>query len=425
MAKSLILEATDAWNGLASFRSERERNKNYTYGRQWEDMITIDGMEIRERDYISSQGQIPLQNNLIRRIVRNVMGVFRRRLGEKMEDWSGAPRRLAADNTLYELFSRGMEEFLISGMVVAKCRIGKRGMKHGVWCEGVSPGSFFFDANTRDSSGADANIVGQLHDVSLTDFCDAFVKTEKDYDNALKLFEQSTVRSAGETLRMAELWRREKRPMRYKHLWRLADVWRYYFLTPDGTVVSSGDSPYPHGCHPYIFKAYPFIDGEIHSFVGDMLDQQRYTNRLITMYDWVTRASAKGVLLIPQGAIDEDSIDDVVAQWGKLNGVIIYQHQDGVPEPHQVVTQGSHFAISELLDIQLKMLEDVSGVNGALQGNVENGKISGALYSQQTENAITSLSDIMDTYMVFIQETIDKTTSLMQIKGANFVEERK
>ena len=45
-----------------------------------------------------------------------------------------------------------------------------------------------------------------------------------------------------------------------------------------------------------MFKAYPFIDGEIHSFVADVIDQQRYTNRLITLNDWVIRASAKGVL---------------------------------------------------------------------------------------------------------------------------------
>ena len=425
MAKSLISEAVEAWSGLADFRTERERNKNYTYGRQWEDKILVGNTFIRERDYITAQGQIPLQNNLIRRIVRNVMGVFRRRLAETMEDWSGAARRLAADNSLYELFSRCMEEFLISGMVVAKCRKGKCGMKEGVWCEGISPSSFFFDSNTRDSSGKDANAVGQLHDVSLTDFCDAFVRTEKEYESALRLFGEAGAKGQGETLRVVELWRREKRPIRHKHLWRLRDVWRYYFLTSDGMVVRSGDSPYPHGSHPYIFKAYPFIDGEIHSFVGDMLDQQRYTNRLITMYDWVTRASAKGVLLIPEGAIDGKYIEDVAAQWGKLNGVIVYRHQDGVPEPHQVITQGSHFAISELLDIQLKMLEDVSGVNGALQGNVDNGKISGTLYSQQTENAMTSLSDIMDTFMVFIKEAMDKTTSLMQINETNFVEERK
>ncbi len=118
--------------------------------------------------------------------------------------------------------------------------------------------------------------------------------------------------------------------------WHIADVWRYYFIDSEGRILSSGDSPLPDGGHPFVFKCYPFLDGEIHSFVADIIDQQRYTNRLITMYDWIMRASAKGVLLMPEGAVDPENMQNVVDQWSRFNGVIVYRPRPGYPDPKQV-----------------------------------------------------------------------------------------
>ena len=50
-----------------------------TYGDQWGDTIDVDGERMREEEYIRSQGNVPLKNNMIRRLVRNVLGVFRNR----------------------------------------------------------------------------------------------------------------------------------------------------------------------------------------------------------------------------------------------------------------------------------------------------------------------------------------------------------
>jgi hypothetical protein len=185
--------------------------------------------------------------------------------------------------------------------------------------------------------------------------------------------------------------------------WMLDDEWRYAFLAPTGHVIRAGKSPYQHGSHPYVFKAYPYIDGEIHSFVADIIDQQKYTNRLISMYDWILRASAKGVLLFPEGSLPEGvSIDDIAEEWSRFNGVIVFRPRTGVPLPQQISSKATDIGITDLLNIQLQMMEDVSGINGALQGKLENGSMSGTLYDQQTRNAMTALNDLLRSFEDFV-----------------------
>lgn len=424
-------EARECWEQLSTFRKKRNRCRDYTYGRQWNDLIEVDGKMITEYEYILSEGNVPLKNNLIRRIVRNVLGVFRSKLDlkgykEVAEVWDR--------NSMRELFSRTMEEFLISGMAVHRKRLSK---KEGIITEMVSPDSFFFNTDSRDVRGSDLRIIGQIHNVDIGDWCRSFVKSRDDYRNAMQLFDKGKRK-----LRVTEVWRREPAERYVVHLrerglvrkvreeelryypkkayprkWVMEEVWRYYFLSDDGQVLLEGDSPYLHGSHPYVMKCYPFLDGEIHSFVGDMIDQQRYTNRLITLYDWVIRASAKGVLLLPESAVSSGNYQTVANQWSRFNGVIVYKPKAGDPEPKQVSGNMGNLGISELLEIQLKMMEDVSGVNGILQGNTSGGNVSGALYNSQTTNALYSLADIMETYQVFIKDCAAMDRKLLVQRG--------
>lgn len=73
----LIDRAAAAWTGWERFREERRRNKRYTFGDQWCDTITVDGESMTEERWIEKQGCVPLKNNMIRRLVRSVVGVFR------------------------------------------------------------------------------------------------------------------------------------------------------------------------------------------------------------------------------------------------------------------------------------------------------------------------------------------------------------
>lgn len=422
----LIKQARECYESLSEFRRKRNRCLDYTYGRQWNDIIEVDGRRMTEYEYIIREGNVPLKNNLIRRIVRNVIGVFRSKLPEMMKIYDNPElKKISESNRLEELYSRSMEEFLISGMVVHRKNLTNNSGKPEVKTRIVSPGSFFFNTDSNDLRGEDLFLVGQIHKVNFQDWCAAFVSDRDSFQKARKIFENS-----GKTVNVTEVWRREmtdgylvhdRKKGCIRHIsgkeskdgyassrWEMKEKWRYYFLTDDGAVLKEGDSPYRHGRHPYVFKCYPFLDGEIQSFVNDMIDQQRYTNRLITLYDWVIRASAKGVLLLPEGAVEPENLQSVADQWGRFNGVILYKADPANPEPKQISGNLSNLGISELLEIQLKMLEDVSGVNGILQGNTSGGNVSGELYNSQTANAMFSLSDILETFGVFIKDCCEK-----------------
>ena len=76
-AQEILIEAQNYYNAMYRFRKDRERNKRYSYGDQWGDVVCVNGKKMTEEQYILSQGNIPLKTNLIRRLVRNVIGVYR------------------------------------------------------------------------------------------------------------------------------------------------------------------------------------------------------------------------------------------------------------------------------------------------------------------------------------------------------------
>ena len=475
---SLLNSAAAHWAAMEQFRSRRERAKRYCYGRQWDDIVEVDGRKMSEEEYIRSQGNIPLKNNLIRRLVRSVLGVFRNQYSypsagdlhldpESAEDAALYNRMvLNADfNRSAELHARTMEEFLISGLAVHRKSTSPLTLLQipdrtagSLRSDYVSPESFFVDSAARDFRGWDIRIIGQIHELDFASVCAAFVRNEEDLQRLREIYLISSDYSPAEIhpsaggfgdfnstslrnflspstpgmLRVIEVWTRTSLP-RYRVHNRLSgeifkieaadksfyesreglsfsmimdDVWHYHYLSPGGDILATGLSPIPGGGHPYVWKGYPFIDGEIHSFVSDVIDQQRHTNRLITLYDWVLRSTAKGVLLFPESALPEGvEIDDISDQWSRFNGVILFRPKAGVALPQQVTGNASNVGITDLLNIQLRMFEDVSGVSSALEGKLSSGSVSGTLYDRQTRQAMIALLDILESYNSFIRES--------------------
>ena len=494
-AFDILMEAQYYWNQMEDFRKDRERNKRYTYGFQWDDMICVDGKSMTEEEYIKSQGNVPLKNNLIRRLVRSVLGVYRsqskeptctardrdeQKLGETMSTILQCNMQL---NRMPDVYARSMEEFLISGFIVHRKSYGWRNGKEDCWTDYVQPNNFFIDNNMRDFRGWDVSVLGEVHDISFGQLCEQFASSPQEYRELRDIYKWAARKDYIATYaerfgysrlenydflftsepgrcRVIEIWRKEQKP-RYrchdyqngdifkideadyaqvvlaeneermrmakevgmpeeevpliKATWFVDDYWYFYYLSPFGDILREGETPYEHGSHPYVFKAYPFIDSEIHSFVADVIDQQRYTNRLITLYDWIMRASAKGVLMMPEDSLpDGMSIDDIAESWTEFNGVIVYRPSKSGKVPEQVANNSTNIGIAELLNIQLKFFEDISGVTGALQGKPGYSGESASHYNQQTENATKSLLDLLECFSCFVVDGAYKDVKNMQ-----------
>ena len=103
--------ALDAWRAGAAFRRRRSRYKDYTYGRQWSDM-TVDarGLPVTEAEQAENTGFRPMSNNLIRQLVKCVIGNFRMSLREADPAMVAAAvdGETAARNALTEIDCRMM-----------------------------------------------------------------------------------------------------------------------------------------------------------------------------------------------------------------------------------------------------------------------------------------------------------------------------
>ena len=197
--------------------------------------------------------------------------------------------------------------------------------------------------------------------------------------------------------------------------WFIDMYWYFYYLTPSGHVLLEGETPYWHKSHPFSFKIYPFYNSRVYPFVSDFIDQQRYINRLIMLQDFMVRASAKGVLMFPEELIpDNKTRDDVLGEWVKYNGVIFFKSKPNVPMPQQIVGNTTQLGLSDMLAIQLKLLDDISGVQGALQGRTPSSGTPASLYAQETQNAASTLTDLLESFKSMLEGRDWKIVKLIQ-----------
>lgn len=497
----LLYRAQRCYDDMRQARIDYLRCKDFTYGEQWNDLITFEEngskVTMSEKDYMMKQGIMPLTNNLIRRTIRNIVGVYRNQ--DKEETCAARDRKeqqygevlstlLTTNNQANQMkqkSSRGLESALQSGFGCFKHTVGWKNHKFDCWTSNVSLLDFFCDNNVKDGDGDDFRLIGELHSISFQELCASFAKSTEDIkklkaeyidrsNKQLEYYLQNQYRRFGQKLdernfsffvpddpnlcRVIEVWTKESRERYHcwdkatgdmydidvkdfpilvtavnaariaegiaagmipenvalvecdpKKDWFIDEYWYYRFLTPSGHTLQEGETPYAHGEHPYSVFLYPFVDGELHPYVKDVIPQQKLINRSITMNDWIDRCSAKGVLLYPEGAFDGQDEEDVARAWSSPNGVLPYKYKAGVPEPHQVSANATTPARAEMLNIQLKMFEDESGVNGALQGKPGYSTTSGTLYAQQTQNATISISDLIMSWDAFLIRGAYKT----------------
>ncbi len=458
--QAILYNAYKAWCQAAQLRNRRLRNKRFTYGDQWSDTVqTTSGATLSEYELFLKSGTAPQTNNLIRQMVKTIVGRYRTEYINSSQPASKNVAMVHRDNQLDELDSRALEEFLISGTAVQRIDPCFNLWKRHVKVTNVDLNHFFINA-FNDPMVRDCEMVGQLHDLDLPQLikCVAqgsrskarWIRSVYSNNSQDRMLEFSHAIGAdshqgtgfwrpdnASKCRAIEVWTLENREVTLCHDRATAQVsilpatarvkntstittrydivttWHSRWFAPSGELLAEWDSPWAHGSHPFAIKFYPLTDGEVHSFVEDIIDQQKAVNQIITLINNIMMASAKGVLLFPETALpDGFTWEDIRRVWRDCNGILPYNPDYGNNKPEQISVNNTNIGAYEMVKLQMQLLEEISGVTGALQGkNTVKGN-SATLYQNETANAVIALSDIFGTFTNFRQNRDSKIANL-------------
>lgn len=345
--------------------------------------------------------------------------------------------------------------------------------------EPVNINRLFFNSDVEDPRLFDLNFIGQMHDYTLDEIITSFASDSDDERLLKELFSSfvgfdTPTNKVGESnsdginfytpssltkFRVYEIWQREGRWVNYVHdpldasqeitemsrkeidainavrietakkvggtgdevpLIEFFEKYEYYwsvkFINSQGYTLRKMNSPFTHESHPYALAVMPMIDGEFHSYIADLIDMQRYINRLIVMIDFVMGSSAKGVLMIPEDCIpDGYTADDFAQEYIKTNGVIVYRPNNKGNVPMQITTNSTPSSAWNMLQTQLGLIEKVSGVSEVMQGRGVSSSTPASLYAQQVSNSQLNFRVVFETFSAFTRERDEKLLkTLMQ-----------
>lgn len=510
-AIDILYDAKACYEKLEPLREERRRSGRYLFGKHWSDLIMDpDNMNrmITEEEHIKSRGKVPLVHNMIHQIVVSVIGQFRSSETEGIvtvrdseESSLGEMVSIALQyvnqlNQKWQLDSEALLEMLVSGVAFQKIKydiIPTKGTYDG-YLENVNTARMFWNIDMEDSRGWDVKMIGQVHDLSISDILAAFSNGSR--KRAIELRElyklQGTVKSArfdkydfltpydGRSCRVLEIWTKEskeqlycidyltgdtiwmdvdkeqsilrenaRRIMEYQkkgiaeedallitYTWKIRQYFYYRFMSPSGHVIKEGMTPYWHGSHPYEFKFHNRFDGKPHSFVADLIDENRLINRMLTQHDFTMATNAKNTLFVDKSALGGMSPEQLGDDYSKVGSVIALDPGAGksIKDIYSIAeNSASNDGTSEVVARSLQFMDSISGVHSAQRGGEAKAGTAAALYAQQVQQSAINLVDLFETFKGLREATDMKMIQIIQqyytqkrfinIAGANYSKE--
>lgn len=165
--------------------------------------------------------------------------------------------------------------------------------------------------------------------------------------------------------------------------------WYCQFLTPEGVCLLEMESPYEHQQHPYTFSSMPIIDGVSKPMFSDLIEMQRNINRQRTMLDMLIASSAKNTLFIPEDALEGHTLEEYADEIMKINGVIRFKPKPGINALPQFLQRNAvNIGIFDVLNFDMQQIQQISGLSGAIQGQVAKSNMPASLYAQQAQNTM-------------------------------------
>lgn len=458
--KDLMNLVRRVWDDGAPLRATRRRLKAFAYGRQWDDTtVTPDGRRLSEGQRAVEEGRLPVTNNIIRRMIKSIIGHYSHLTAAETQSSTEETPRVGF-SPLCERDARALEELLISG-----CAIQYVDARSGE-IENVSPERFIFRRFHR-SDASDCTLIGLLRDIPLDEvllrYSGRSPQRAAEIKEAYRLSDSrkfpfpmlssvtatdlSTPSLPG-TVRVIEVWERRAVELLRIHdpltaEYTVADIsrsdtiarinrrrsrkgqpalsvsydlsraWVCSLLTPDGLVLDSYTAP----AHPFAVRFYPMIDGEVHSAVEDVVDQQKLVNRLVSTLDQIIASSAKGVLLYPADQLpDGFTWRDVRRIWSNPSGILPFKRTSHTLTPHQVSTAGNSSGATDLLRTQLQLFDEISGATATSRSRLSPNSGEGLLRAE-LENALISMLDILNSFHEFIRARDNKCADVSSLKS--------
>ncbi len=193
--------------------------------------------------------------------------------------------------------------------------------------------------------------------------------------------------------------------------------WYYRYMSPNGDILQEGRSPYWHGEHNYVLHLYPLVQGRLGNFVEQFIDQQRAINRTAMLIDFIRGTSSKGVLVVDDDAFESMSREEVIDEYVRYNGVLFVKLKPGQSIDGVVRQYNSGAAVAgdfELLNLQLRLINEISGVNSAMQGQSPRSGTPASLYAQQVQNSSLNLKGLFDAFRTFRRRRDGKVMKTLQ-----------
>ena len=218
--------------------------------------------------------------------------------------------------------------------------------------------------------------------------------------------------------------------------WFVREFWYFRYLTPTGRCISEGESPFEHGSHPFTIGAYPLLNGEIYSPAEELIDIQRGINRRLSQIDFLIQNSAKGVLMCPVDAVPDDmSYKQFAQEYTRNGGVLFYKAKAGIDMPKQITSASVSAGELEVVKLYMQLNDEISGINGALQGQKPTSNTPASRYAQEAQNSSINIEDFIGWFNSCVRDSNYKMMQVMQqfyddkryipIVGKTFSEESK
>ena len=191
--------------------------------------------------------------------------------------------------------------------------------------------------------------------------------------------------------------------------------WMYYHLSPWGHILWQAENPYQHNSHCYVAKFYPLFQGQVHGLTYDLIDMQRMVNRMVIDLLFSMSAAQKGVLIIDEDSIPDDwDFEDIAEEWTKYRGVIKLKLKNGQQVPQQLAGHQVNIGQFEMINLMMRLMMDISGVQGAMQGRTPAAGTPAALYNMEINTSQINVLDYLESYAWFLEQRDYKLIQIIQ-----------